>query len=127
MDTWLHAADIFFLVFHSALTLFNAFGWILKKTRKLNLITLLLTGGSWFVLGIFYGLGYCPLTEWHFQVLRKLGETNLPTSYIKYLAHRISGIAFDAELVDALTGIVFFIALVMSAVLNIKDWKKAGR
>jgi len=124
MDIWYHAADIFFLVFHSSLTVFNSLGWIWKKTRKLNLITLSLTGGSWFILGIFYGLGYCPLTEWHFQILKKLGETNLPTSYIKYLAHRISGIAFDAELVDTLTVTVFFVSLIISIVWNIHDWKK---
>ena len=55
--------DLFFVVFHTSLTLFNALGWIGYKTRKLNLVTLLLTGGSWFILGIFYGIGYCPLTE----------------------------------------------------------------
>ncbi|MCK5838377.1 MAG: DUF2784 family protein, partial [Bacteroidales bacterium] len=67
-------ADTFFIIFHTALTLFNLFGWIWQKTRKLNLIILLLTGFSWFGLGIFYGIGYCPLTDWHYRVLRKMGE-----------------------------------------------------
>lgn len=122
----LHFADIFFVVFHSTLTLFNALGWIWKSTRKLNLITLILTGGSWFILGLFYGLGYCPLTEWHFQILRKLGHTNLPSSYIKYLIERITPFRPGAELVDTTTVVVFFVALGLSIILNIRDRRKTN-
>ena len=124
MEFLYKAADIFFIVFHTALTLFNSLGWILRKTRRLNLITLLLTGASWFILGLFYGIGFCPLTQWHFEILEKLGNTNLPSSYIQYLAHRLSGVMFEAELVDTVTGVVFFVALVMSVVLNIHDRNK---
>lgn len=120
-EVLLHVADYFFLVFHTALTLFNVFGWIWNKTRKLNLITLLLTGGSWFILGIFYGMGYCPLTDWHFDILRKLGAENLPASYLKYLLERLSGYAADAGLVNTLTLIFFFAALAISLVLNLRD------
>ena len=116
--------DIFFLLFHSLLVLFNLFGWIWKKTRKVNLITLLLTGGSWFVLGIFYGLGYCPLTDWHFQILRKLGKYNLPNSYMKYIGDRITGLDFNADLVDTLTLICFLLALGFSIFLNVRDWMR---
>ncbi|MBS3774269.1 MAG: DUF2784 domain-containing protein [Bacteroidales bacterium] len=125
----LHIADIFFVIFHSALTIFNALGWIWKKTRKLNLITLILTGASWFILGLFYGIGYCPLTDWHFKILRKLGHTNLPSSYIKYLIERITPFRPDAELVDITTAVVFFVALGLSVFLNIRDGriKKQGK
>ncbi|MGC9343126.1 MAG: DUF2784 domain-containing protein [Bacteroidales bacterium] len=115
--------DIFFVVFHTALILFNVFGWTWKKTRKANLVVLLLTGASWFLLGIFYGIGYCPLTDWHFQVLEKLGKTGLPTSYTEYLAERITGINFRGELVDTLTMGVFLLALSISIFLNIRDFR----
>ena len=124
MECFYHAADIFFVVFHTALTLFNALGWIWKKTRRVNLITLLLTGASWFILGLFYGIGFCPLTQWHFEILERLGETNLPSSYIQYLAHRLSGVMYEAGLVDTVTGVVFFVALIMSVVLNVRNRKK---
>ena len=124
MECFYHAADIFFVVFHTGLTLFNALGWILRKTRRLNLATLGLTGASWFILGLFYGIGFCPLTQWHFEILEKLGDTNLPSSYIQYLVHRISGVMFETELVDKVNGVVFFAALVLSVVLNIYDRKK---
>jgi len=123
MEWLLHTADIFFVVFHTTLTLFNLLGWIWKKTRKLNLITLGLTGASWFILGLFYGIGYCPLTEWHFNILNKLGEYNLPVSYIEYLVERLTGLEVSSALVDTATGLGFFVVLGLSVVLNVKDRK----
>jgi len=113
--------DIFFVVFHTALIIFNLFGWIWKPTRRLNLITLLLTGASWFILGIFYGIGYCPLTDWHWQVLHKLGIYDVPNSYVKYLVLRLTGVDLNAGLVDALTVSLFFIALTMSVIFNFRN------
>ena len=124
---WLKAGDLFFLVFHTVLTLFNLTGWIWKKTRRLNLTTLVLTGASWFILGLFYGIGYCPLTEWHFQILEKLGEANLPYSYIDYLIERLTGVDFEAQLVDTATGVGFFLALAVSVVLNIRDYRNRDK
>jgi hypothetical protein len=116
--------DLFFIIFHTALIIFNLFAWIIKKTRKLNLITLLLTGGSWFVLGIFYGMGYCPLTDWHFKILERMGQDNLPDSYIKYLADRLTGFNFNPSLVELMTLMAFFTALVVSVFMNIRDFKR---
>ena len=120
--------DVFFTVFHTLVIFFNLFGWIWKKTRKANLILILLTAGSWLFLGIFYGLGYCPLTEWHFNVLEKLGQTDLPSSYISFLVNRLSGLEPDQGLVDALTGWGLAAAFVASLWVNFKDWyhKKYG-
>jgi len=112
--------DIFFVVFHSFLIIFNLFGWIWRKTRVWNLITLLLTGASWLILGWIVGaFGYCPLTDWHFAVLGKLGKTDLPNSYIKYLADRITGLEFSTVMVDKITLFAFLAALIISLVLNI--------
>lgn len=110
--------DVFFVVFHTSLIIFNVFGWIWKKTRKANLITLSLTGASWFILGIFYGIGYCPLTDWHFNVLEKLGKTGLPSSYTEYLAERLTGMEFRGAVVDMITLVVFIVAMGISVFLN---------
>ena len=115
---WYHCLDYFFLVFHAIITLFNLFGWIWKKTRKANFILLLLTAFAWFGLGIFYGIGYCPLTDWHWKVLEKLGNTNLPYSYIKYLIDRITGSDLNPQMVETATAIAFSIACVMSVYMN---------
>jgi hypothetical protein len=119
--------DIFFTVFHTCLVLFNLFGWIWRKTRLLNLITLLVTAGSWSVLGIFYGFGYCPLTDWHFNVLEKLGYTNLPDSYLSFLFTRLTGLPVDQSLVDAVTLWGLIIALAISLYLNIRQWIKVRK
>jgi hypothetical protein len=116
--------DIFFVVFHTALIIFNVTGWIWKKTRLANLITLLLTGGSWFILGIFYGMGYCPLTDWHFNILEEMGKTGLPSSYIEYLSERLTGLQFDGDMVDTITLVGFFLALIISVILNIRDYRR---
>ena len=116
--------DIFFVIFHTSLIFFNLFGWIWKKTRRANLYLLLLTGASWVGLGLFYGMGYCPLTDWHFGVLERLGENNLPNSYIKYLADRITGMNFNQDIVDSLTLYFYLAALVISLAINYLDRRK---
>ena len=119
-----HILDIFFILFHSSLVIFNLFGWILQRTRIWNLFTLLFTGASWIILGLIVGtLGYCPLTEWHFNVLLRLGESNLPNSYIKYLTERITGLDVSASLVDKVTLYSFIAALTISLFLNIRDFR----
>lgn len=123
----LRIADIGLLAFHGGLTLFNLFGWAWRKTRPANLITLLLTGGSWFILGLWYGLGYCPLTDWHWDVLRLLGEPTPPRSYITYVLQRLLGLQVSGPAVEQWTGILFFIALLLSVGLNLRDRLKAHR
>lgn len=118
---WYHIADIFFMVFHTTLILFNLAGWIWRRTRPYNLVTLLLTLGSWMVLGIFYGWGYCPSTDWHFQVLREMGVGNLPDSYILFMIRRITGYSPPSGLVDVFTVAGLLLALSLSLWLNIRD------
>jgi hypothetical protein len=93
------------------------------RTRRANLVTLLLTGLSWTLLGIWYGFGYCPLTDWHWKVLDKLGVTGLPNSYMKYLIDRLTGLDMDPTVVDYITGTTFIAALVVSVILNVRDYR----
>jgi hypothetical protein len=117
--------NIFFFVFHTFLTLFNCFGWAWIKTRRLNLITLLLTAGSWFVVGIWYGWGYCFCTDWHWDVREKMGIYDQSTSYIHFLLLKLTGISFQKNLVDNVTLIVLIISLLLSIWLNIRDYRRA--
>lgn len=106
--------DLFFLVFHLLLVMFVLTGWIWNKTRPWHLAVVLLTLASWFILGLRYGIGYCPLTDWHFQVLRELGKTNLPNSYISYIITRFTGMEVPERLVDIVTAGAAFGALAAS-------------
>ena len=112
--------NVFFLVFHTGLILFNTLGWIFRRTRKWNLLTLSLTAFSWFVLGIWYGWGYCFCTDWHWQVREKLGYTTPSNSYIRFLVQQLTGISFPEKLVDTVTAIVFFASLALSLYVNLR-------
>ncbi len=118
--------DTFFIVFHLLLVVFALSGWMWRRTRKAHLGLLLLIAFSWLVLGIWYGIGYCPFTEWHWQVRYRLGYYDMPNSYMKFLLDSITGLNLGAKLVDHLTAIVFVLALAASIIVNTKDWK-AGR
>ena len=121
MDQFL---DKFLFLFHACFALFNIFGWIWKKTRKLNLFTLSLTLFSWLILGIWYGVGYCPLTEWHWRIRYNLGFYDMPSSYIKFLIDTITGLDWDQRVVDVGTGIVFSLAFIVSIMVNIFELRK---
>jgi ABC-type antimicrobial peptide transport system permease subunit len=100
----------------------NLFGWLWKTTRKICLVLQGLTFGSWFGLGLIYGIGFCPLTQWHWQVLSRLGELPAETSYFQYLLRRFFGWHVEASLVDITTLICFLIALSASVIVNLQDW-----
>ena len=53
-----------------------------------------------------------------------MGESNLPYSYLKYLADRIIGIEFSAELVDKVTLYGYIITLGLSLWLNFRDRRR---
>ncbi|MGB7393023.1 MAG: DUF2784 family protein [Pricia sp.] len=120
----LQLLSYFFYVFHTALILFNLVGWMHRKTRRWNLITLLATFGSWVVLGIWKGWGYCFLTDWHYDILRQLGERDMPSNYIAFLTQKLTGWLPDAMLVNSLTLGLALLALAFSLWVNLKSSKK---
>ncbi|MGD8414060.1 MAG: DUF2784 domain-containing protein [Candidatus Latescibacterota bacterium] len=117
----LRLADILFLLFHSLLIVFNLTGWIFEKTRRIHLVCISLTIASWVGLGFWFGFGYCPCTDWHWDVKRSLGETNLPPSWVKYYADSITGLNWDAGLIDLIVGVAGGAALLLSIGLNVRD------
>ena len=120
----LRLADQAFLWFHAALVIFHLFGWIWAPLRKAHLVALGLTAGSWFVLGLFYGIGYCPLTDWHFDVLQRLGARDLPRSYITYLIGRTTGLAPEPDIVALATTVGFFAAIAAALVVSsVAKWR----
>jgi Protein of Unknown function (DUF2784) len=121
---WYQFLNIFFFVFHTAFTLFNCVGWAFAKTRKLHLVTMLLTVFSWFVLGIWFGWGYCACTEWHWQVREVLGYQDWSHSYIHFLLLQLTGKNFDQQLVERTTLIIFLLSFGLNIGLMIKDRKK---
>ena len=121
---WYQLLNYFFFAFHTIFTMFNITGWIFKPTRRWNLITLVLTAFSWFVLGIWYGWGYCFCTDWHWNVRAHLGYHDQRGSYIHFLLLKLTGINFNRDMVEQVTLIIFLLSFLMSLSLNIRDWKK---
>ena len=121
---WYSFLNIFFFVFHTLFTLFNMVGWIFPRTRRLHLITLLLTAFSWFILGIWYGWGYCFCTDWHWDVRQKLGLVDSSHSYIHFLIFKLTGADLNPRLVEKGTLIVFLISAGLSILVNTRDWRR---
>ena len=110
----LHALDLFLTLFHSAFVLFVLFGWASPKTRVAHITALLLTLIAWLLLGLYKGtIGYCPLTDWHWDIKRALGEHRMPASFIEYMVEKILGINFSSQLINVLTlcGLIFGMAM----------------
>lgn len=110
--------DILLTFFHLAIIVFNLFGWIPKATRRANLFCILLIAASWFILGIWYGTGYCPVTEWQWNVKEKLGEQHLPSNFVEYIAERLTGTDFSSQLVSNVIAISFAAAALASLFVN---------
>ncbi len=121
----LHYLSIFFFVLHTALILFNLFGWLFAKTKKLHFYSLILMLFSWIVLGFWKGFGYCFLTDWHYDILRALGESDLPNSYISLLVKTLTGWLPNAHLVDSFTVGLTVLALICSVYVNFFKQKKS--
>lgn len=120
--------NVFFFVFHSALILFILFGWIWSKIRTIHLGIVLLTIFSWFFLGIWYGFGYCPSTDWHWQVREHLGHSDMPSSYLTFLLRTLFGYDGSKTLVDVFAVVFLILILFLSAGTNYRDWKnRRGR
>lgn len=114
----LYLLDQFYTILHLLIIGFNLLGWIWPKTRKAHFISILLTAGSWFLLGIWFGLGYCPVTDWQWQVKEKLGEKHLPVSFIEYFGEKILGLSLNTSLVNIVTVSAFLLAAMFSVYVN---------
>ena len=113
-------------IVHGALALFNLFGWIPRQTRRLHLVVIIATLASWSILGIFFGFGYCPFTDWQWDLKRRLGETGLPGSFVEYYLEVLTGADLAPSFVDPLVLGSALIALGMSLWLNLRRKGEGG-
>jgi hypothetical protein len=112
------ALDVVLTIVHVSIVLFNLFGWIPERTRKAHLVSLAITAASWFLLGIWYGTGYCPLTDWQWKVKVQLGEKKLPGNFIEYVLQKSTGHHFSSAFVETLIAVGFALAVVLSLYVN---------
>jgi uncharacterized protein DUF2784 len=121
-----HALNVMFFAFHTAWIAFTCLGWMWRRTRRYQLTTVSLTAGSWFGLGFWYGWGYCPCTEWHWQVRSRLGFVD-PPSYIQLMIGEVTGIALGAPAADGLALVSLAAAAALGVTLSVRDRRRSIR
>ncbi len=58
------------------------------------------------------------MTDWHWDVKYKLGETDLPASFIKYFLDAYTLIDLSVKTVDIITAAFFGVAIVFTVYAN---------
>jgi hypothetical protein len=114
--------NVGFFVFHTSWMAFNCLGWMWRRTRRWQLATVSLTAVSWFGLGVRYGWGYCPCTDWHWQVRARLGHHD-PPSYIQLLIGELTGIDPSPDWANLLAVVTLGVVALLSIALNLRDWR----
>jgi hypothetical protein len=117
MDERLNVA---FFVFHTSWIAFTCLGWIWRATRPWQLAAAALTTLSWLGLGALYGWGYCPCTDWHWQVRARLGYQD-PPSYTQVLIREITGVSVSPAVADGLTVGTLAVVTVLGVVSTLRD------
>jgi Protein of Unknown function (DUF2784) len=115
--------NVTFFGVHTLLILFNCLGWMWPRSRPWHLASLTMTAASWFVLGAWYGWGYCPCTDWHWQVRVRLGYAD-PPSYTQLMFRELTGVDPGTRTSDVVTACVFVLLVVLSISLNVRDWRQ---
>ena len=110
--------DLSLFSLHIAIILFNLFGWVVPRWRKAHLWVVGFTLFSWIILGIWFGFGYCILTDFEWEIKRQLGETGLPNSFIAYLTNTVFGLDIGNDTIDIITVGAFVPAIIISIYLN---------
>lgn len=120
-------ADVFFFVFHTGLMAFNGFGWMFRRTRRWALYTLLATACSWFVMGLWYGIGYCLCTDIHMGIRRARGIEDSAETYVQLLVQVLTGQTVSADAAATFTAGAFAASLLGCGVMVVRDKRAAGR
>ena len=111
LNLLLHGVHLFIIVF-------SVIGWLIPPLRPLHLLLCLLIAFSWLVLGACKGWGYCLVTDWQWQLMRKMGKTDLPSSYMPMLYRFFTDHAGDDQRIETITRSVFFCSLLASLAVN---------
>lgn len=112
------ALNIAFHAIHLAVIALNMLGWMMPRLRRITLLCQAVTLACWVGFGFARGWwGYCPLTDWHWQVLRSLGKTELPTNYISYIAQEWAGLTLEHGMASGLVAGCFGMAVLVNLYL----------
>ena len=113
IDGLFHSVHIFII-------LFVATGWIFSALLPYHLALISLTLACWFILGIWFGFGYCPISDWHWKFKGAVGEGRPDGSYIYVVLQRFSQRKLNAAVVDKVVLIGTLAIMGISLFLNLR-------
>jgi hypothetical protein len=116
-----------FHLIHIAVITFVMTGWMFAPLRLAHLVVILLTLGSWFVLGRWLGAGYCPISDWHWKIKKVLGDGMPNGTYIHQLLQNISRRELNSDTVDKAVVMGTVALAAISLGLNLTDWFSAAQ
>jgi hypothetical protein len=118
MKPLISVLNLLFHGVHLFIIVFSVVGWLIPPLRPFHLLLCLLIAFSWIVLGARKGWGYCLVTDWQWKLMRKMGKTDLPSSYMSMLYRFVTGHAGDDRRIETITRSVFFCSFLASLAVN---------
>jgi hypothetical protein len=124
-DFQLLIADWFLNLLHFVIVVALCAGWVFQKTRFFHRILISVVTVCWVLIGPLTGhaIGYCPVTDWGWQVRKARGETDLEYGYINYLLEK-GGIYLTDQQTDIVVGAVFVGIWVATLFLWLRDRRR---
>jgi hypothetical protein len=103
---------------HLSIIVFTVTGWMIPALRPYHLLLCLLIAFSWFVLGSRKGWGYCLITDWQWRLMRRMGITDLPSSYMHMIYRTITGHEGDDRRIELIAQTIFYCTFLASIAVN---------
>jgi hypothetical protein len=112
LSWWLH-------VIHAAMIVFVLVGWMRQRWMFAHRITVTAVWLSWAGLGWYVGhLGYCILTDYQWRLLKQMGITDLPQSYIEFLIQLV----WNEDIPDRPLGLLAATLFLIVTLLSFGRW-----
>lgn len=117
-NTWLH-------ILHLVIILFVMTGWLFSVSRPFHLAFILLVLSCWFILGRWFGYGYCPVTDWQWKLKAHFGKDRPDASYIRYVLQYVTGRELNPVTVDK--SVLIGTGMITGASLCLNIWQALSR
>jgi hypothetical protein len=109
--------NIIFHLIHLSIIIFFLFGWMFERLRFAHFILSLLILLSWCGLGIFFGFGYCLVTDIQWKIKKLLKEEPNTEFYVKYMVDKLTGLNTNPGFVNGMTTCIYFGIFIISTIL----------
>lgn len=117
----LNLLNIFFHIMHLSIIFFFLFGWLFITTQEAHFVLAVFILASWYGLGIYFGFGYCLVTDLQWKIKKLLGQAPPTEFYVKYMIDKITGLDTNPTIINGLTTSIYFAILILSVFIKAKN------